>query len=163
MPRTKGSSIFLPVNRLAGVLGVASVWGVNPTNLAFCTDGNWLNMTGLGSKVVAAGTEAGRIVFDMGAVYNVHLRMKIQIGNNIVAGDNAYLKCNCSEDNITYVPAETSGNNLLTTWMPNTTKTIFVNAFVRGRYIQLIWLASTASGGTIFGAVWEIEAIDLGI
>jgi hypothetical protein len=151
-----------PIDRLAGVLGVASVWTVNPTNLERCTDGNWGNMTGEGSKAVAGWTEAGRIVFDMGAVYNVFVRAKVRLRNNIVAGDNVVFNLSGSEDGIIYYQNLTGGNATATRYVINSFGDIYIEGFVRGRYLRLSW-ESNVNAGTIGGAVWEIQAIDLGI
>ncbi|GAI88637.1 unnamed protein product, partial [marine sediment metagenome] len=100
--------------------------------------------------------------WDMGAVYNVDFRAKILIGNNIGGGGDCIIEIEGSEDNINWYTVD--GHNLLVLIisLANVTQIVFITRFVRGRYIRLTW-RSGAGVGTHYGAVYEAQAIDLGL
>lgn len=150
------------VNRLAGITPVAATWGVDPTLLARCTDDNWANQTGIGNKVVGAWAEVGRLTFDMGAVYNVFFRGKVLIGNNVAGGADCYLLFYGSEDDITYYYAPIHTNYSVVYELYNDNRIIFINCFLRARYVRIMW-RSAGTAGTFYGAVNEVQAIDVGL
>lgn len=149
------------IDRLRGIIPTASVWDVNPTNLDRCTDRNWLNTTGIGNKVVGAWADVGFLEFDMGGVFNVVVRAKYLLGNNVGAGANCVLMIQGSEDNITWYETP-AGQYHVVKSIANSQVTYFTIAFVRARYLRLRW-RSESVGGTFYGAVWEIQAIDHGL
>ena len=149
-----------PINRLRGVVPVPSIWDVNPTNLERCTDGDWANQTGVGNKVLVGGGHYGQLLFDMGAAYSVLVRGKILIGNSDAGG--IYVCLYGSEDGVNYYTFPGYSYELLMWYMvPPGSVTIFIEAFLRARYIKLLWIGEC--NGTWYGAVSEIEAIDFNI
>jgi len=149
-----------PINRLTGVLGVASTWGVAPTNLALCTDDDWVNGTGIGTVLLGAYAVGGLITWDMGQVFNVCVRMKFLLGHDNALGGNARLFIGASDDGIFYNDAArlecTSAR-----YFANNTELLFTDAFVRGRYVQT--RMGTEVAATVSFAVYEIQAIDFGL
>lgn len=145
-------------NRLAGILGVASLWGVDPTVLARCTDGDWATPTGTGTKVLGAAGYYGQIDFDMGAVYNVIITMKLLYGNTIVGGGDVGIYLSISEG-AGYYLCPGQFDPLADAWAVNFDSIVYLIAFARARNIRLAWHGDGA--GTWNGAVYEIEAIQL--
>lgn len=151
-----------PANRLRGITPVASVWGVDPTNLERATDDNWANVTGTGNKVLGGAGQYGQLDFDMGAIHNVEIRCKALLGNNIVAGTTVAIWLYASEDNITFYLHDSSNyQRSLFDWIANGTMTKFFHAFVRARYIRLHFHCDAA--GTGYGGIYEIQAVDDGL
>lgn len=149
------------INRLRGITPTAAIWDVNPTNLDRCTDMNWLNMTGVGNKNVGAWAEVGNLKFDMGAIYNVLVRAKYLLGNNVVGGANCVLEIEGSEDDATYYETPANAYHVVKS-IANTQVTYFTVAFIRGRYLILRWRSYDVAG-IFYGAVWEVQAIDHGL
>jgi hypothetical protein len=123
-----------------------------------------MNMTGEGSKNIAAWAEAGRIDFDMGAIYNVIVNAKLRIRNNDAAGSDVIVWLQSSEDGITYTQfyCGAVGDQFWKLTVTNTFYDGLLQGFAHGRYIRLTWFAST-NACTVSGAVWEIQAIHLGL
>lgn len=150
------------VNRLLGITPVAANWGTDPTNLARCGDDDWATPTGTGSTVLGAAGEVGRLTFDLGAIYNIILTAKLLHGNNIVAGAATTLDILGSEDNVTYYPfLNLYGGHYMDEWIANDTQVFFIVAFLRARYIRIVW--NGAAAGTWYGAVYEVQALDQGL
>ena len=147
-----------PINRLAGVLGVASGWTTVPTNLERCTDDDWATPTGTGSIDMGGGGVCGDLDFDMGAVFNVHVRFKVMYGNTVVGGVDEYFRVKGSIDNVNFY--ECRGTYTVNT-LENEERIIFGEAFVHARYLQLEHQASAA--GVSKFAAYEIQAIDCGV
>lgn len=150
------------VNRLRGVLGVASVWTTNPTFLARCTDGDQGNMTGEGSKAVAAWTQVGQLDFDMGTIYNVHFRMKHRVRSAFVGNNTIEVWAFVSEDNATWFTIFREPNHFLAWILNNTYVDGFSDFFGRCRYLRLQWY-NGANATTISAAIYEIQALDYGV
>ena len=152
-----------PINRLAGILGVASVWTVDPTNLVRCTDGNFENMTGEGTKNVAAWTQAGQLDFDLLGVYSLLVRGKFRLRNNDAGGSKVNFYLYGSIDGATWVPTDpVKDQTALSITLTNQVADLFLNAFLRARYIRIQWF-SAGNACIVSGAVWEIEALDFGL
>lgn len=153
---------YRPINRLRDILGVATVWAVDPTNLVRCTDDEWDVATGIGNDVLLGAGQFGQLDFDMGAIHNVEIRCKFLFGNNVGGGAEDHLIILGSEDGVNYYPID-SGYYGRTAhqWMANVNLTEFTCGFVRARYIRLTFHANGA--GTFYGAIYEIQAVDDGL
>jgi len=150
------------VNRLADVVPVASIWDVDPTNLAYSTDEDWGTVTGTGSKVLGSAGNVGRLIFDMGAVYKVLVRGLVGIGNNYATGADGFLFLAVSSDNVTYLNVGDLYSRVIHDWYANYTRNCFFgHKFARARYLRFTWYGN--AGATWYGNVTELEAIDLGI
>lgn len=144
-------------NRAKGKLPVAALWGVAPTDLVNVTDGDFDTVTGTGSTVLGAAGQLGRILIDLGAVYNVHLRGKFGLWST--AG-NITLFWQYSEDAITY---------RYTSWVSHPIAygqaaeyvMFSLTDFVRARYLQIVFSGTVAMTGNV--KIYEVQAIDLGI
>lgn len=157
--RTSG---YIPsyLNRIRGVLGVASIWTTDPTTLANATDNDWSTATGIGSKNLVGDADFGRIIWDLGAIFNLDVRAKISIGNTIGGGAIDSVQLSGSEDGGTYYDSYGgSYENIVQHYVANTDYILFTHGFVRGRYVRMTFHGSAA--GTHHGVVYEIQCVDL--
>lgn len=158
-----------PINRLAGILGVASGFNTDPTNLAYATDEDWSTATGLGSNtnVAAWNLSPGVIKFDMGAIYTVHLFTLFTIGGTYVS-QNVNVYFSASMDDSTYYPCElVAGTSLgvsIGIYLGNSSQTAFFSTIFHGRYLK-VQASSIGCGNisTLRLGITEIQAIDLGV
>lgn len=150
---------FIPLNKLAGILGVASVFDTNPTLLERCTDADYTLWTGEGIKSLAGvNGEVGRIVFDMGANYPVCVL--VWLNPHRASGDGTItLSLESSSDGITYAGGVSAGisgiaGDLLRDSYPG---------FCYGRYIRLRFTtASVTVNPSVFHVkLAEVQAIQL--
>lgn len=149
------------VNRLAGILATVSGWNTDPTNLANATDNNWAVATGIG-VFHGSGAHEAYIQFDMGAVYNVDIRLKALIGNNFSGGQTLDLVLMGSEDGSTYYNC-IGVNYFVQKWEDNATEIIFARGFLRARYIRLYIGNDYSTAADLKLAIYEIQAIDVGL
>ena len=148
------SSLILN-NVLRGILGVASGWDTDPTNLANMTDGDLATVTGTGSKVVWVAEDYGRIVFDLGSIKTVLVGGRVGIWST-AGGITAYVES--SDDNVnwkrTYVAvfwAYSSGEYVIYTQ----------GHLATGRYIQIRFYVDAAA--TAYAKIYEVMAWELTI
>jgi len=144
-------------NRARGRLPVASIFDVNPTNLANATDGDFNTVTGTGNKTIVGVATLGRVAIDLGGIYNVHLRVKCGLWSTAGTVD-AYSWG--STDNVTYY--RISWKSLLQV-IGQIAEYIIHNQieFVRARYLYMDFVGQAAMTGYV--KIYEIQAIDLGI
>lgn len=151
------------INRLRGIVPTAVGWTVAPTNLARCTDDDWAIPTGTGTSTPGAYNYGTYLQFDMGAIYNVNVRAKCLIGNTFAAGAMVHLALEGAEVATFYdYSSVNQASTFNSEYIFNNTEILFSNGYVRGRYIRLILWTETAAV-TVQGAVYEIQAIDLGL
>lgn len=99
MPFSRTGFLGKDNNVLRGILGVASVFGVNPANLANMTDGDLASVTGTGSKVMGAQGNWGTITFDLGSVMTVLMGARIGMWTS---ASNAFVFFESSDNNINW-------------------------------------------------------------
>jgi len=145
-----------PINRLRGVIPTADTFDTNPSNLERCTDGDWNNPTGTGTKTTVAAGNIGRLFFDLGRVYNFHLRLKVGMWRD--AG-SLHLYIYHSEDGVTYRAAS---ERPIATSAAAAEQIRFCHIeFVRTRYLRLDFYGTVAMTGNV--KIYEVEALDLGL
>lgn len=131
-------------------------WGVAPTNLEHCTDGDWDTPTGTGTTILGGAGTIGRLNMDLLEVRNVLVRFKVGLWSSAgtITVFIAY-----SNDGVTYYNASGS----LCTSVTVAAEEIKFNQveFVRARYIRLSFLLSAAATANV--KIYEWEAIALGM
>lgn len=144
------------INRLRGIIPTTSVWGVTPTNLERCTDGDWDTPTGTGTTIMGAAGALGILDFDMGAVYNVLLRLKV--GMWMTASNIRVISYYWDGAAWQYTWGD---YNLCLGWEVAEGIKFNVVPFARTSRIRLQFYAIGAMTGNV--RVYEVEAIDIGI
>lgn len=147
-----------PRNILKGVLGVASVFDTNPSNLANATDGNTANPTGEGSKVVSGAGDVGYVVFDMKKVTRV--LPFLRTGTKTTASTISVYLDACDAN------PETPSNWRLGVTNYATGSTVemikdLVMSPVEGRYLRVRFSVAASATGT--GKIYEMAAYELGV
>jgi len=144
-----------PDNALRGILGVASGWGTDPTNLANATDGDIDTVTGTGEKVMGGSGNYGIITFDLGSVKTVMVGGRFGLWGT--AGTQ-YIFPETSDDNITWHSA----------WYEMIRRAAVAEQisesyfmFMAGRYIRLRFYTNIAS--TAYAKIYEVMAWELTI
>ena len=142
-----------PDNALRGILGVASGWGTDPTNLANATDGDIDTVTGTGNKIMAGAGTCGYIKFDLGSVKTALVGGKIAIWST--AG-TIYMYIDQSVDDITWY---LSGQPVLGRVVADENIAPPPPVLVTMRYFRLRFYVNAAS--TIYAKIYEVMAWEL--
>jgi hypothetical protein len=156
------------IDRLSGVLGTASGWSTAPTNLAYATNGAFVG-TGTGTNTaLGSNSQGGYVVWDMGAVYSVEIRLTVTVGNTATGGQYAgFLVESATGSSCAngsgFLPVQTFGGVSGETWVVNGATTISWSAYSHARCI-LVYNYNIGSGSTTESlAIVNIQAIDLGV
>jgi hypothetical protein len=148
-------------NRLAGIILTPIGFNNDPTSLANATDGNFSTNTTYGNTSVLNGAVSGLMYFDMGAIYNVNIRMVI-VDNVSVSGAYEW-QLMCSQDAVTYIQPIPSPMGSVFAEVAGTQGLHFIgNCYARCRYIYIALVNSSGSPSLVQTKITEIQAIDDG-
>jgi len=141
-------------NRAKGIAPTTTGFDTAPTNLGNVVDEDWASVTGTGTTTLTAAGVLGRVVFDLGDVYNVMIIGKFGLWSSANRID---LYVHYSDDGVTYIPiGERLGNVISTT---ESVEYIMI-PFIRARYFRIQFNGSGAMDGNV--KIYEIMALDLG-
>lgn len=143
-------------NLLEDVLGVASLWDTDPSNLINATDGEPSNPTGTGLNTVGEAGTYGRVTFDLGSEKTVLIRAKVGVS---ASSGTVSLYVDPSDDGSIF---DNTKNGLIGSVSGTSEVVVRQNLAVilTARYISLRFNASGAADCT--GKIYEISAYDLG-
>lgn len=144
---------IMPQNILRGIVPVASVWDVDPTNLQNCTDGDFATVTGTGSKVMGGAGTYGYLLFDLGSQKTILFALRAGLWSTagIVA---SYI--DSSDDDITYRLSDRT----LAYFSAAAEKITDSSAqILTGRFFRLRMSVSAAA--TCYAKIYEVAAWEL--
>jgi hypothetical protein len=141
------------VNRLSGVVGTATGWGVAP-DLTLATDNDFSTVGAEGNTTVSGAAQIGTVQWDMGATYDVTLLAKVGLYSSTssvtglwwysVDGSNYYQVSNSAAMGITSTTEVDLFDNLV---------------FCQARYVRLRFTSGATEVGHVL--VHEVQALDL--
>lgn len=141
------------VNRLSGVVGTATGWGVAP-DLTLATDNDFSTAGPEGNTSVSGAAQIGTVQWDMGATYDVLLLAKVGLYSSTSSVTGLWWY---SSDGSNYYQVTNSAAMGITS---TTEVDLFDNvAFCQARYVRLRFTSGATEVGHVI--VYEVQALDL--
>lgn len=156
------TSIMTNYNFLSGVVGAASGWTSNPTNLNLITDGDVYTSCGQGTKTnnVAWSSNIGTLIFALNPTVNTTASLTLSgltVSTNVTC--NIYCYIGYSFDDGSTYPQETQYNfNLISSTDTPTTLADF-SIPIHGNYVRLRFRNGATPCDFTLGGIAELKAV----